>query len=411
MKYFFLLISISLITPLCGQITLTTDSTSGCKVFNPDPRPNQTISWKGGCKNGLADGDGTLIWYTDGKETVRIIAPFLNGRPNGKGKNKLMNGSEDEGFFIDGQMVKLDDPYLTSIKKNMLSLVDSNDNYVGDGNEKTLFYYSITPQTTIKGVLVLICGTWETAEHNINSNKSLIQQANDHNLAVIVPSINQRLSLNTEVLNFLNSVFETATKEYQLPKDNFVIGGFSMGGLFSLRYAQMSVQDSNTTYLKPRAVFSVDGPTDLENHYYSFKRRFTNPRNANKAEAEYAIKEFEKFIGGSPTDFHNQYVYYSTFSKSEEDGGNAKYLLTIPVRIYNDVDVNWWINNRGNDLYDMNALDQSAMINYLIGHGNNKAEFINAYGKGYRIEGNRHPHSWSIVEPSECITWIQQNLK
>ena len=55
----------------------------------------------------------------------------------------------------------------------------------------------------------------------------------------------------------------------------------------------------------------------------------------------------------------------------------------------------------------MNALDQSAMINFLHRAGNEKAEFINAYKKGYRLDGTRHPHSWSIVDAVDCINWIK----
>jgi hypothetical protein len=87
------------------------------------------------------------------------------------------------------------------------------------------------------------------------------------------------------------------------------------------------------------------------------------------------------------------------------DGGNAKFLKETPIRVYCDVDPIWWMNNRGVDMYDMNALDQSAMILLLNEMGNKNAEFINAYGKGYRLEGNRHPHSWSILEPEGLIKW------
>ena len=76
------------------------------------------------------------------------------------------------------------------------------------------------------------------------------------------------------------------------------------------------------------------------------------------------------------------------------------------MRIYGDVDPNWWMENRNVDMYDLNALDQTAMIQWLEDNGNKKAEFINAFQKGYRLEGNRHPHSWSIVEPNDCIQWI-----
>lgn len=297
------------------------------------------------------------------------------------------------------------------IKINNLNIPDSTDLYVGDSTSKSLYYCSLTPLQAPKGVLVLLCGTWETTLHVIQSNTHLIEKAHSEQIAIIIPSINQRLSLNTTVIQFLNTVFKDAISKYRLPADKFIMGGLSMGGLFSLRYAELSVEDPAQTVIRPKAVYSVDGPTDLENLYYSFKRRFNNPRNANKGEAEYAIKEFEKFMGGSPEKYRSQYIRYSTFSKSEEDGGNAKYLLQLPVRIYNDLDVNWWIENRGNDLYDMNALDQSAFINYLIGRGNKKAEFINAIGKGYRLEGHRHPHSWSIVDPDECISWILKCLQ
>lgn len=188
---------------------------------------------------------------------------------------------------------------------------------------------------------MLLSGTWETVEHVIECNESLIQEAHKNSLAVIIPSLNQRLSLNTTVIQFLNTVFKDAISQYRLPADKFIMCGLSMGGLFSLRYAEIAVEDPAQTVIRPKAVYSVDGPTDLENLYYSLQRRFTNPRNANKGEAEYAIKEFENFMGGSPEKYRSQYIRYSTFSKSEEDGGNAKYLLQILVRIYNDLDVNW----------------------------------------------------------------------
>ena len=119
----------------------------------------------------------------------------------------------------------------------------------------------------------------------------------------------------------------------------------------------------------------------------------------------------KKYCHGTPSESKEQYIYYSCYSHALKDGGNAKYLLSTPVRIYCDVDVNWWMQNRHLDFYSMNALDHSAMILLLNENGNKQAEFINAYQKGYRLEGNRHPHSWSIVEPADCISWILNCIK
>ena len=171
----------------------------------------------------------------------------------------------------------------------------------------------------------------------------------------------------------------------------------------------MAYENKALTTVVPKAVYSVDGPVDLENIYKLFQRGLES--NPAAVEPKYGINEFQRFIGGTPEQFHAKYVYYSAFSKSEKDGGNAKFLKNVPTRIYNDVDVNWWLANRGQDLYDMNALDQSAMINLLNKMGNKNAEFVNAFGKGYRLEGNRHPHSWSIVDAVECLNWIYKHIQ
>ena len=182
-----------------------------------------------------------------------------------------------------------------------------------------------------------------------------------------------------------------------------------MGGLFSLRYAEMANESPGMTAIKPVAVFSCDGPCDLDHLYQNFQRKLTKFPGA--FEPTYGIKELEKYCGGNPSNKQKQYIYYSSYSHSQPDGGNAKFLKDTPIRIYNDVDPNWWMNNRGVDMYDMNAIDQTAMVLLLRDMGNKNAEFINAYGKGYRIEGNRHPHSWSIVNPKDTIDWLLKYIK
>lgn len=407
------------------------DTQKNCLVWASNFTPNDslTISWDGSCKNKKANGFGTLIYYIKNREVAKYQGLVVNGDVNGKGKFSFPNGMIQEGTFIngvlngqgqivfpdttkrlvgnfyDGEILNLDTKYLNNLKKVVISKNDSTDLYVNDRNQKDLFYYSLVPDGSIEGVLVLLAGTWDRAEYVLSNNKQLSQLAFDNNIAVIVPSINQRLTLNSEVLNFLNVVFKNAIQQYGLPSNKFVIGGFSMGGLFSIRYTEMAYQDSIKTAVKPIAVYSVDGPTDLENMYHAEETALE--RSPNKTEPTYALNEFRKNIGGTPNDIRKNYIYYSTFSNSQKDGGNASYLKNIPLRIYNDVDVNWWLQNRNTDLYSMNALDQSAMINLLHRIGNDKAEFINAFGKGYRLDGTRHPHSWSIVDAVECIHWIK----
>ena len=182
-----------------------------------------------------------------------------------------------------------------------------------------------------------------------------------------------------------------------------------MGGLFAMRYAEKAHQNDSSTAFVPRAVFNCDGPTDLQHLHQSFTAK--SIRQPNNNEAQYGLREMNQYIGGTPATHPQGYIDHSAFSYDSPDGGNARYLANVATRIYADVDPEWWLTNRNVDMYDMNALDHTAMILRLRDMGNTQATFINAFGKGMRIEGFRHPHSWSIIEPVECLKWIREALR
>ena len=412
--------------------TFIKEKNKGCLVWvaNLNPADSLSITWDGPCVDKKADGRGTMTWYVRGQQVATYTGEVRKGNQNGRGRFSFPNGVVQEGHFVDGVMngegrivfpdttkkiegyfhdgeiLNLDPAYRQKLIRNLVSNRDSTALYVNDRNSTDLFYYSLVPPGKTRGVLVLLAGTWDRAEYVLSNNKTLVQLAYEQGFAVLVPSVNQRLTLNTDVLQFLNKVFAQAISTYHLPPDKFILGGFSMGGLFSLRYTELAYADGTQTAVKPLAVYSVDGPTDLENMYRAEERALE--QSPNKTEASYALTEFRNHMGGSPETHRQTYQYYSAFSQAEKNGGNARFLQSVPVRIYNDVDVSWWLENRNSDLYDMNALDQSAMIRFLQANGNKRAEFINALGKGYRLDGTRHPHSWSIVDPVDCVNWLSR---
>jgi pimeloyl-ACP methyl ester carboxylesterase len=385
------------------------DKKNKCIVWFKNGFGEDSVTWSGGCKDGLANGQGTMTGYIKGNPTSKYVGQMANGKPNGNGVFTFAgNALKLEGNFSNGEILNLRPDCLQHLHKEVVFNSDSSDYYVQDNAAKQLYYHAIVPEGKIKGAVVLLPGTWETTEHLISSNQKLCELAYDNNIVIIVPSINQRLTMTKGVVNILNGLLNNAIKQYDIPKDKFVIGGWSMGGLFSLRYTELANENSGATAIRPVAVFSCDGPCDLENVYGNFQRKVAKFPGA--FEPTYGIKELESYCGGNPVQVQKQYIYYSCYSHSQKDGGNAKFLKNTPVRIYDDVDPNWWMANRDVDMYDMNALDQSAMILLLRDAGNKNAEFINAYGKGYRIEGNRHPHSWSIVEPVDTIKWISKYI-
>lgn len=105
-----------------------TDSTTQCKIWNPDETPDLTIRWTGECKNGRANSIGVLEWLKDGKlqsasqrtyidgwlqirssgsftwpNGSRYEGEFLDGKHTGKGVFTLPNGNRYEGDFVDGK--------------------------------------------------------------------------------------------------------------------------------------------------------------------------------------------------------------------------------------------------------------------------------------------------------------------
>lgn len=100
------------------------DRVSGCKVFNPHPAPDETVSWNGGCAGGLAQGRGRLRWlrgdnvietdegeWEQGRQWQRgrqdwtsglYEGELSNGEPNGQGVMTLQRASY-EGEFRNGK--------------------------------------------------------------------------------------------------------------------------------------------------------------------------------------------------------------------------------------------------------------------------------------------------------------------
>lgn len=392
---------------ICAQESegvFLTDRTTGCKVWCKHALSCDSVSWNGECSNGLASGKGTMTGFKKGEQVSEYLGEMRNGNPNGKGVFTYGTERKLAGNFSDGEPLFLKDELLKRLYKNIISEVDNNNMYKGDNNKTQLYYHALIPEGKINGCIVLMPGTQETTEHLISSTSKLFELGYSNHLAILALSINQRLTLNNEVLKLMNDMIGDALTRYAIPENKVVIGGWSMGGLFSLRYTELANQDVRMTRVKPVAVFSCDGPTDLVNIYNMFQMKLK--KFPDNSEAIYGINELGKYCGGSPGIAKEKYIYYSSYTHADDEGGNAKYLLNTPVRIYNDLDVNWWMENRGLDMYYMNGLDQSAMIQFLNDKGNAKATFINAFGKGFRLEGNRHPHSWSIVEPDDLINWV-----
>ena len=76
---------------------------NGCRAWNANPEPNETITWSGPCPNGYATGSGVLEWFVNGVPGGRHQGEYRDGRQNGPGIYEHRTGFYD-GEWLDGEM-------------------------------------------------------------------------------------------------------------------------------------------------------------------------------------------------------------------------------------------------------------------------------------------------------------------
>jgi hypothetical protein len=72
-------------------------SHTGCKIWNPAPQPEESVTWSGGCKNGFAEGEGVLQWFEQGKPDAKFEGAYQGGKRNGYGILTDAKGNREAG--------------------------------------------------------------------------------------------------------------------------------------------------------------------------------------------------------------------------------------------------------------------------------------------------------------------------
>jgi esterase/lipase len=274
-----------------------------------------------------------------------------------------------------------------------------------DETDKTKNCYTIIYPSKLpwRGYVFLIPGFGETAE-NVLQQTDLPNKLALNGILTIIPTFQDGvMSFGIDSLSqqTFDKILKDVTSKHKLINQKFYVGGFSIGGSCAIKYAE-------NAEIKPIAVFAIDPPLDFERFYNSAKRDIRLSKN-NEANQEnvYMVDRLEKETGGSPITNLTEYYNISPYSFSDITQRAIKKLKKMPLRIYTEPDINWWLKERGADFTSMNATECSAMINELNRFGNQSAELITTQNKGYRKpENRRHPHSWSIVDNDELIKWL-----
>jgi hypothetical protein len=76
---------------------------NGCKVANPNPKPDESVQWNGPCLDGYADGKGKLQWYLKGVPSTRYEGTLRSGLLSGQGKLTMPDGASYDGQWLAGK--------------------------------------------------------------------------------------------------------------------------------------------------------------------------------------------------------------------------------------------------------------------------------------------------------------------
>jgi len=263
-------------------------------------------------------------------------------------------------------------------------------------NNKTFNYYTMKPQIKVIGILLLLPGSGENPK-SIFDKTSLPQIMANKGFLIVAPELHNSLFADQNTINQLNQLCKTQCQKYNI--SNLIVGGFSSGGAVAVGYAEYLLRSDSTHILK--GVFTIDPPLDLTRLYASAERKINYKCQGLMRKEGYLVKQqLENTLGGTPGTKPNQYLLHSSYSANDSNGGNAKYLKNIPIRLYTEPDLDFVRKTYCADLEfdDINASDIESLHKFLLRIGNKNAEYIATKGKGF--------HSWNIMHAPDCAAWI-----
>lgn len=275
--------------------------------------------------------------------------------------------------------------------------------YRNESNRESNFYLARIPSGEIKAWMVLLPSYGEMP-NGVLSQSNIPSINFDNHIATFILSLKgaETFYIDDESQKLLAEFIHEISKKYKLAGKKFVLGGFSLGGSAAVRYAELS-SITTSKNIKPDMVFAGDPPLDIErlnNSLVKILKR--NTPIIGVKEATFLRTKMTEYFGANEVNWYN----YSAYSYTDTINDRIKSLVNTPIRLYSEPDIEWMLMNRHYDYYSTNSIDCAALINELQLMGNVNASFIATTGKGLRANGQRHPHSWSIIDGQDLVNWI-----
>lgn len=251
-------------------------------------------------------------------------------------------------------------------------------------------------------LLILFPGFFGNAKRVLKES-ILVEKCTQENIAVLLLNYNGKLFLTKAEKQDLSEQVSEAIQENDLSIAEIYLGGFSSGGNLALLLAKQLEKFQGGKF-KATGVFVIDSPVDLAQLYQSSKETIDkNYSEASVKEAKFIIAYLEGKLG-NPCDNLSNYERLSPFLAKTNYIENIQFETTA-VKIYTEPALEWNKKYRGRNFEELNAFQLKQMAKALLENGV-EVDYYQTENQGYRSNGDRHPHSWSVLEEEEIVAWM-----
>ncbi|AEM72272.1 hypothetical protein Murru_3253 [Allomuricauda ruestringensis DSM 13258] len=262
-------------------------------------------------------------------------------------------------------------------------------------------YLLCMPKNSVKGLVVLFPSFGNSNQSTLIETE-LDEFGDETGFAILIIGFNQSFSLNESKFKELSGLISRVLENNSIPH-NITMGGLSVGGNIALNYGIFAKK--NNIEPIPTHLFVIDSPVDLFVLYRNqliAKRANHNPQTFE--EAVFIIDYLEYELGKHELTL-NDFKNYSPYLIDAKENNQLEYLRDYKISFYVDPDESWYMENMGLELNSTNSQQIKSMV-HALSEINKNVRLVNALGKGFKADGTRHPHSWSILDEKEFYNWI-----
>ena len=268
------------------------------------------------------------------------------------------------------------------------------------------------PKSKPVATIIMLSGSALDTTRNIDEY-AIIKPALENNMAVLFVSTGKVIEFlfTDKDLMIIDNLVGKALEKHQLLDQPKFLAGMSLGGTMALRYSEFCSLNKSKFGFKANAIALCDAPLDMVRMWHEQQQAIKNNFHQNAVgEARWVLHYLKKNLGGSPEESMQAYINYSPFVYLDDNRSKIELFKNIPIRMYHEPDMKWWIENRGKDYNTINSIDLAGFYNYLQQAGNNQVELITSQNKRKGFKEGSSPHTWTIVDNAELVSWFLDKI-